>query len=120
MPSGQGLLSIGGAWVMAAAALAGAGFAVAAYFNWQSGIAGEPGTILVIVSSLLIALVAVAKALDRPAGGFLRGLLSVATLLGIIGTASAAYLLHSEALLACMGVAAAGWLVHHFGRPSRF
>lgn len=102
----------GGAAVIGFAAIAGCAVSVANYFNPQSGIAGEPGTILVIASTFLLALFAWLMIDDQRRGGFLRAFVIVSSLLNIIGTAFAAYLLHSWFLLGFMALAALGLLVH--------
>ncbi len=101
-----------GAAIIGVAAIAGCAVSVANYFNPQSGIAGEPGTILVIASTLLLALFAWLMIDDQRRGRFLRAFVRVSSLLNIIGTAFAGYLLHSWLLLGFMALAALGLLVH--------
>ncbi len=105
-----------GAWFMAAAAVAGLAVSVANYLNPQSGIAGEPGTVLVIASTALLALFGLLMGADRRRGAFLRIFFLVSALLNIAGTAFAGYLLHSTALVVLMMAALLGWLLHLFGR----
>lgn len=108
-----------GAWIMALAALAGLIVSILNYFNRDSGIAGEPGTILVIVSTAI--LLAAALVLTRAGGlpAFLRWFLVIGCLVDILGTGFAAYLLESQALLLLMLPALVGWVLHAFGRRSR-
>ncbi|HSO48030.1 MAG TPA: hypothetical protein VLQ68_08875 [Rhizobiaceae bacterium] len=105
-----------GAWLVSVAALAGLAVCVANYFNPQSGIAGEPGTVLVIASTALLALFGLLMGADRRRGTFLRIFILVSALLNIAGTAFAGYLLHSTALVVLMMAALAGWLLHVVGR----
>ncbi|WP_201403325.1 hypothetical protein [Kaistia sp. 32K] len=107
-----------GAWIMALAALAGLIVSILNYFNRDSGIAGEPGTILVIVSTAILLVAAVILARARP-GAFLRWFLVIGCLVDILGTGFAAYLLESQALLLLMLAALVGWILHVAGRRSR-
>lgn len=103
-----------GAWLVAVAALAGLAVCVANYFNPQSGIAGEPGTILVIASTALLALFGLLMGAARATP--LRIFITASSLLNIAGTAFAGYLLHSTALVVLMMAALLGWLLHVVGR----
>ena len=118
MSTRSGSISTSGAWLMALAALAGLAVSVANFFNRDSGIAGEPGTILVIVSTAILLIAALILARASHLGGFLRGFLVIGCLIDIFGTGFAAYLLNSQALLWLMVVALVGWLLHVFG-PAR-
>ena len=118
MSTRSGSISTSGAWLMALAALAGLAVSVANFFNRDSGIAGEPGTILVIVSTAILLIAALVLARASRLGGFLRGFLVIGCLIDIFGTGFAAYLLNSQALLWLMVVALVGWLLHVFG-PAR-
>jgi hypothetical protein len=102
---------VAGAWLVAAAALAGLAVSIFNYFDPQSGIAGEPGTMLVIVSTALLALAGLLLSGNR-LGGFLRGFFALAALLDLVGTALAAYMLHSWSLVALMIIGLAGWLLY--------
>ncbi|MEQ9608060.1 MAG: hypothetical protein RLN99_10365 [Kiloniellaceae bacterium] len=105
-----------GANLLTVAALAGAVVAAVAYFDRGSGIDGTPGALLVIASSTAICLaglVVIAAALRR---GLFHAILVVLLLLGILGTALAAAMLHSTLLLAMMGLCLLGWLAHLFTR----
>lgn len=106
------------AWLLVVAAIAGLVVSVANYFNPQSGIAGEPGTILVIASTALLALFGWLLAADRWRGNFLRIFIVISTLLNIAGTGFAGYLLHSQTLFWLMLVGFVGWLVYVLTRRS--
>jgi hypothetical protein len=111
----QGLsVPAAGAWLMAVAALAGLAVSIYNYFDPQSGIAGEPGTILVIVSSALLLLAGWLLAGNVLRSRFLRGFFAVAALLDIAGTALAGYLLHSQFLVIAMLIGLVGWLTYIF------
>lgn len=114
----NGSIVTSGAWLMALAALAGLAVSIANYFSRDSGIAGEPGTLLVIASTAILLVAAVILARAARLGGFLRGFLVIGCLIDIFGTGFAAYLLESQALLWLMAVALVGWLLHVFG-PAR-
>lgn len=118
MSTRSGSISTFGAWLMALAALAGLAVSVANFFNRDSGIAGEPGTILVIVSTAILLIAALILARASRLGGFLRGFLVIGCLIDIFGTGFAAYLLESQVLLWLMAAALVGWLLHVFG-PAR-
>lgn len=107
-----------GAWIMALAALGGLAVSIANYFNRDSGIAGEPGTILVVVSTAILLIASVILARATHLGAFLRWFLVIGCLIDIFGTGFAAYLLESQALLWLMAAALVGWLLHKFG-PAR-
>ena len=111
--------STAGLWLMILAALAGLGVSIFNYVDPQSGIAGEPGTILVIVSTAILVVAAWLLTGSKLRGRFVRGLLTTGLLLDIAGTAFAGYLLHSQALVILMGVALLGWLAYLFSpRPA--
>jgi hypothetical protein len=101
-----------GAWILVLGALAGLVVSVVNYFDASSGIAGEPGTLLVIASTAILAVLGWLMAARRAAGRFLPGFLAVSSLLDIAGTSFAGLLLHSQALVASMFVGLAGWLLH--------
>lgn len=107
-------LSRGGAWLVAIAAIVGFVVSVANYFNPQSGIAGEPGTVLVIASTALLAVFGWLMSGDGWRGAFFRVFIIVSSLLNIAGTGLAGYLLHSWTLLIVMIVGLLGWLLHVF------
>lgn len=106
------------AWLIVVAAAAGLVVSIANYFNPQSGIAGEPGTILVIASTALLAVFGWLMGRDRWRGRFFRIFIVISTLLNIAGTGFAGYLLHSRALFWLMVAGFVGWLVYMFTRRS--
>jgi hypothetical protein len=101
---------------MIAAALAGLGISIFNYFDPQSGIAGEPGTVLVIVSTAILALAAWLMTGSKLRGRFARGFIATGLLLDIAGTALAGYMLHSQILVILMFIALLGWLAYMFTR----
>lgn len=106
----------GGAWLLAIAAVGGFAVSVANYLNPQSGIAGEPGTILVIASTALLAVFGWLLSGDGWRGTFFRIFIVVSSFLNIAGTGFAGYLLHSWTLLILMLVGLVGWLFYVFER----
>jgi hypothetical protein len=116
MTKSSTVISTGGAWLVVLSALGGMAVSIANYFNVESGIAGEPGTILVIASTALLAIFGWLMVGDDRRGGVLRVFVLVASLLDIAGTAFAGYLLHSTSLVVLMFVSLLGWLLHVFGR----
>jgi glycerol-3-phosphate acyltransferase PlsY len=99
-----------GARLMALTAILGTAISVYNYFAPMSGIDHTPGALLVIVSTLI--LFALAMLMAAPfSSAALRVFLASALLLGILGTAFAAYLLNSNALLALMCACLVGWLM---------
>ncbi|MGC4026933.1 MAG: hypothetical protein QM744_18390 [Mesorhizobium sp.] len=105
-----------GAWIITVAALGGLVVSVVNFFSPNSGITGEPGTLLVIVSTALLALFGWSMTGHGPRSGFFPIFITISALLDIAGTALAAYLLHSWSLLCLMLIAFLGWLTHVF-RP---
>lgn len=103
---------------MVLAALAGLCVSIANYFNPDSGIAGEPGTLLVIASTALLAVFGWLLSGEDWRGRLLRAFIVLSSILNIIGTGLAGYLLHSWALLGVMAIAALGWLAIQL-RPRR-
>jgi len=105
-----------GAWVVVAAALGGFAVSVFNFFDPNGGITGEPGTLLVVASTALLALFGWLMAGHIGRSGFFPAFIIVSAVLNIAGTAFAGYLLHSWALLCLMLIAFLGWLTHLF-RP---
>jgi len=97
-----------GTRVMAGAAVLGALVAIFNYYSPDSGIDGTGGALLVIVTTLLIA--ALALMLGRRGSG--RALLGGLCLILLLGTAFAAWLLNSPTLVVLMAIAVVGWLLH--------
>lgn len=104
-----------GAWLIAVAATAGCIVSIVNYLDPASGIAGEAGTILVIASTALLALFGWLLGDDGRRGVF-RVFIVTSSLLDIVGTGLAGYLLHSQALVLLMLVSLAAWLAHVFFR----
>lgn len=101
-----------GTSLLCVAAAVGAAVSIANYFSPDSGIAGTPGAILVIASSvILIALGLIMRGAAMRSRG-LRVFVAAAALLDILGTAFAGYLLESETLVVAMLVCLAGWFIH--------
>ena len=99
-----------GAWLIVIASIAGLAVSVYNYNAADSGIAGTPGAILVIVSTLLLLIAAFV--LGRDMGGTaLRVVLATLALLAILGTGFAGYLLESNTLVVAMAVCLLGWLI---------
>jgi hypothetical protein len=97
-----------GGLLISVAALLGAAVSVYNYFAESSGIQGTGGAMLVIVSS------AVLGVLGPGLGGGRSRVLAAVSLILILGTAFAAWLLESSALLALMAASFLGWLLHVF------
>ena len=101
------------AWVLSVLALIDSLFN---YFSTGNGIHGTEGALLVIVSTLLMA-VAIGIVLNRWGPHWLHVLLEVLIVLDFIGTGAAAYLLEAWILLALVLLAFIAWLAHTF-RPA--
>lgn len=86
------------------------------YFWRGNGIHGTEGALLVIVSTLLMALAA-GVIVNRWGPRWGRRVLEFLLLLDFIGTAAAGYFLEAWVLLALVGLSFIAWLVH-FARPS--
>lgn len=96
-------------WLLTAAAAVGLFASIQAWFDWRSGIQGEPGTLLVIAACALILFgLAVTAMVDR---GGIRRLFQWLILLGAVLTALAAWFLMSWVLLGSMIVAALAQIV---------
>lgn len=100
--SATGLIALGGA--------AGLIISLIAYTTKSSGIDGSAGALLVILSSALILLAALALTIWATRRSWWTGTLVFLLLLGILGTAFAAYMLDSHWLLIAMAVSMIGWL----------
>ena len=81
------------------------------YISTGNGIHGTEGALLVIVSTLLLAI-----AVGVVAAGWVRGwvriIVEILIVLDILGTAAAADLLEAWILLALIALAAVAWIVH--------
>jgi hypothetical protein len=107
-----------GGYVVALSAILGTAISIYNYLDPMSGIAGTPGAILVIVSTLILFFAGLILATDARRGAGFRAFFVVGTLLGIMGTAFAAYLLSSQALQGLMVICAVGWLMRLFRPPA--
>jgi quinoprotein glucose dehydrogenase len=76
-----------------------------------NGIHGSEGALVVVVSTLLLAVAAAIVAAGRTPG-WVRIVLEILIVLDFIGTAAAAYLLEAWILLGLIVLAAIGWIVH--------
>jgi hypothetical protein len=102
-----------GAWLIVIASLAGLAVSIFNYGSTDSGIAGTPGAMLVIISTAF--LLFAGFALGRDMGSFaLRTVFATLCLLGILGTAFAGYLLESNILIVAMALCLFGWLTRLF------
>lgn len=102
-----------GAWLIVITSLVGFAVSLYNYNSPDSGIAGTPGAMLVIVSSLI--LFVFGFILGRDMGGrHFRLFLAASCLVGIVGTGFAGYLLESTTLGILMAVSLFGWLLRLF------
>lgn len=104
-----------GLWLMGAAAALGLVVSIFLYVSPGTGVTGEPGTMLVIVSTTLL-LIAAALLLWAGMPTWLRVIFLVLSALDLIGTAVAGWMLNSQVLAILMVVGAVGWLIHVFRR----
>ena len=105
-----------GGWILVASSAAGLALSVFNYFE-DIGIGGTAGALLVIVSTALL-LAASLFTLFVPAARWLLVTLDVLILLGILGTALAAYFLEAGLLLFFMALALVGWFAALAASPS--
>jgi glycerol-3-phosphate acyltransferase PlsY len=103
-----------GLWLMALAGLIGAALTAYQYFTPGTGIDRAGGTMLVLVSCVLILLASLLLFAAPSLPGWITGLFTVLLFLGVIGTGVAAYFLETEILLALMAAAFIGWLMAVF------
>ena len=97
-----------GLWLLAAGASAGLLVSVWNYFAVESGIDHSAGALLVIVASLLLLGASVLLA-AVPMPHWMTACFLGLLLLGLAGTAMAAYFLESQTLLLAMALGLAGW-----------
>lgn len=114
------MLLEGGAALIVLASLFGFAVSVFNYYDPQSGIAGEPGTLLVIASTMLLSMFGLAMVANRRRSIIIRIFFIVASFLNIAGTAFAGYLLHSQTLVILMLISLFGWIFHVFRRRLAF
>lgn len=81
------------------------------YFWTGNGIHGSEGALLVIVSTVLMA-VAAGLIVNRWISGWVRGLFEFLILLDFFGTALAAYFLEAWVLLGLVVLAFIAWIAH--------
>ncbi len=108
-----------GAWLLCLAALIGLGICVFAYFSTGNGIHGTAGVLLVIVSTALMLLAALAISIWPAMWVWLRGLLLVLIALDIVGSGFAGYMLDDWWLVGAMALATIGWLAYLAADPAR-
>lgn len=99
-----------GARIVAASGLLGAIVSIVNYFSESSGIQDTGGALLVIASSLLVAILGWRLARASGTGG-INALSAGLCLVLLLGTAFAAWLLNSPTLLALMAIGCIGWLM---------
>ena len=105
-----------GSTLISSGAFIGAAVSLANYLSPDSGIAGTPGAILVIASTIILLGFALVMRGYAQHGRAFRTLVATLAFLNIVGTALAGYLLDSETLVALMMVCLVGWLALIF-RP---
>ena len=105
-----------GSTLICSGAFIGAAVSLANYFSPDSGIAGTPGAILVIASTIFLLGFGLVMRGYAGQGRLFRALVTAFAFADIVGTALAGYLLDSETLVALMMVCLVGWLAHIF-RP---
>jgi hypothetical protein len=103
--------------LLAIAAIAGLALSIFAYFE-SVAVGYTDGVLLVIGSTALLTLGALAHALLLGLPRWLRALLDVLLLVGVIGTGVAAWFLEVRVLIAFMAVALVGWFVHVLFGPA--
>jgi glycerol-3-phosphate acyltransferase PlsY len=109
----QGNLSRAAIWLLAAVSTIGLAVSVFDYFWTGNGIHGSLGALIVIGSTLLMAIASAAIAIGF-ASGRVRSVLAALILLDILGTGFAAYMLEAEILLGLMILALIAWLFSAF------
>lgn len=106
------------AWIgtslLCASGIVGAAVSIANYLSPDSGIAGTPGAILVIVSTVILVAFGLIMRAGMPRSRAGRIFVAAAALFDIAGTAFAGQLLNSEMLVVAMLVALVGWAFHLF------
>lgn len=107
-----------GGWLLVAASAIGLLLSIYNCLDDGNGIAYSPGAILVIVSSALVFAASLAMVLDHDKPAWLSGFFYVSILLGLLGTALAAYFLLAYWLTGLMIVGLIGWFIHIFFDPS--
>lgn len=106
-----------GVWLLLASSLAGLLVAAINTFSEGNGIAYTPGTYLVLFSTSMLVLGSLLLFMPRMPR-WLDGLISALLLIGLLGTAFAAYLLMAYVLIAIMAVVLLAWLIHVLADPA--
>jgi quinoprotein glucose dehydrogenase len=99
------------AWLLPLAALIGLGAALFDYFYPDNGIHGTGGVLLVIASTAVMLILALALVRWGAAKRWAHGVLLVLLVIDIAGTGLAAYLLEAWWILGAMALALIGWLI---------
>lgn len=102
-----------GAWLIVIASLVGFAVSIFNYNAADSGIAGTPGAMLVIVSTFLLLFAGFVLGRDMGGGG-LRAVIAALCFFGILGTGFAGWLLESNTLAVTMALCLFGWLIRLF------
>jgi hypothetical protein len=103
-----------GNWLIVAGSGAGLLLSICNYVSSGNGIHGTAGALLVAISSALILIVSLLMAIGALQWRWLRIVVDVLLILGIIGTGFAAYMLESYWLVALMVLCLIGWLIQVF------
>lgn len=106
-----------GNWLIVAGSGAGLLLSIFNYVSSGNGIHGTAGALLVVISSALILIVSLLMAIGALRWRWLRIVVDVLLILGIIGTGFAAYMLEAYWLVALMVLCLIGWLVQVFEAP---
>lgn len=112
-----------GSLLVAIGAILGAAVSIFNYLSPDSGIAGTPGAILVVISTVILFLFSTLMGRYGVRSTALRAFVLVCSFLDIIGTAFAGYLLESYTLVGLMAVSLVGLIMRTFkhqpvlGRP---
>jgi glycerol-3-phosphate acyltransferase PlsY len=109
----MGKLSRAAIWLLAAVSTLGLAVSVFNYFWTGNGIHGSLGALIVIGSTLLMALASAAIAVGF-ARGWVRSVLAILILLDILGTGFAAYMLEAQILFGLMILAFIAWAFSAF------
>jgi hypothetical protein len=107
-----------GLWLLLASSVAGLLTAAIAAFDEGNGIAYSGGAYLVLVSTALLVVAALALALHHGTSKWLAAILSILILLDLVGTGVAAYFLETPVLVAFMVLGLIGWLVYLLVDPA--
>ena len=108
-----------GASLLCSGGSVGVAVSIANFFSPDSGIAGTPGAILVVASTVILVALGLIMRGGTIRSRAVRGFVAAAALLDIAGTAFAGYLLDSQTLVVAMLVSLAGWFIHLFeSRPT--